>query len=109
MSPIFVPRSVNTNHQKGTPVPYGRSVVSCKKLLVRLKEKHKDEIKNIKNNKPLNPAADDVGPATPGKPKNPRKRKTRADTEVVDGEESPKKKAGGRKKKSEMAAVKEEV
>jgi hypothetical protein len=100
-----------TNPHKDAPIPHGRSVVSCKKLLNRLKEKHKDDIQKIKDNKPFNAPADGSAPATPSKPKTPRKRKTKADAEGSCGEESPKKKAagGGRKKKDEAATVKEEV
>ncbi|KAI4952838.1 hypothetical protein J4E86_006374 [Alternaria arbusti] len=112
------------------PIPAGRSIISCKKLLVRLKEKHKDDITKIKNGQAFGPpptAAGGDAAATPeklkAKPKaTPKKRKSKADLDagaghggedgkVGDGGEadgSPKKKATprGRKKKVE---VKEEV
>ncbi|KAF1939600.1 hypothetical protein EJ02DRAFT_456804 [Clathrospora elynae] len=96
----------------GAPIPDGRSIVSCKKLLWRLKEKHKDDINNIKNGQPLGPAptGEQGETTTPVKPKAaPRKRKTKAETEATNGdveEGSPKKKAGGHKKQVDV--VKEE-
>ncbi|KAF1848332.1 uncharacterized protein K460DRAFT_364301 [Cucurbitaria berberidis CBS 394.84] len=94
------------------PIPVGRSIVSCKKLLWRLKEKHKDDIEKIKNHQPVNVAASASGEATatPEKSKTPRKRKTKAEGDSADNGDadgSPKKKAGGRKKKADV--VKEEM
>jgi len=110
--------------RQNAPIPAGRSIISCKKLLVRLKEKHKDDIVKIKNGQafgapPTTAAGGDVA-ATPEKPKvkaTPKKRKSKLDLEAsADGnggdgggaDGSPKKKATprGRKKKVE---VKEEV
>ncbi|KAI4606237.1 hypothetical protein J4E80_010214 [Alternaria sp. BMP 0032] len=102
------------------PIPAGRSIISCKKLLVRLKEKHKDDIIKIKNGQAFAPAAATTTDATPEKPKakaTPKKRKSKLDLEGnadgnggdgADADGSPKKKATprGRKKKVE---VKEEV
>ncbi|KAF1832402.1 hypothetical protein BDW02DRAFT_590434 [Decorospora gaudefroyi] len=98
----------------GAPIPAGRSIVSCKKLLWRLKEKHKDDIEKIKNGQPLGaaPAAGDgEAAATPTKVKTPRKRKTKAEMAAegdanADAEGSPKKKPTPRKKKADV--VKEE-
>ncbi|KAI4914622.1 hypothetical protein J4E90_004653 [Alternaria incomplexa] len=101
------------------PIPAGRSIISCKKLLVRLKEKHKDDIAKIKNGQAFGPLPTTTD-ATPEKPKakaTPKKRKSKVDLDAnadVNGgdggeaEGSPKKKAAprGRKKKVE---VKEEV
>ncbi|KAF2031896.1 hypothetical protein EK21DRAFT_37690, partial [Setomelanomma holmii] len=82
----------------GAPIPAGRSIVSCKKLLWRLKVKHKDDIEKIKAGQALTatPASSD-GDA---KPKTPRKRKSKVEDGNEDDEGSPKKKAGGRKKQS---------
>ncbi|KAI4634022.1 uncharacterized protein J4E87_001191 [Alternaria ethzedia] len=108
------------------PIPAGRSIISCKKLLVRLKEKHKDDIVKIKNGQAFAPAAATTTDGTPEKPKakpkaTPKKRKSKLDLDAGAGnggedgkceedvtEGSPKKKATprGRKKKVE---VKEEV
>ncbi|KAH6864709.1 hypothetical protein BKA58DRAFT_442784 [Alternaria rosae] len=110
------------------PIPAGRSTTSCKKLLVRLKERHKDDIARIKNGQAFAPAATTAATdASPEKPKakaTHRKRKSKADVEAGAGngsedgkgeegvmEGSPNKKATprGRKKKVEVKAeVKEE-
>ncbi|KAI4644252.1 hypothetical protein J4E93_006152 [Alternaria ventricosa] len=106
--------------EKNAPIPVGRSVISCKKLLVRLKEKHKDDIVKIKNGQAFAPAASTATDVSPEKPKakaTPKKRKSKLDLEANDdgnggdggeADGSPKKKATprGRKKKVE---VKEEV
>ena len=102
--------------RQNAPIPAGRSIISCKKLLVRLKEKHKDDIVKIKNGQAFGaPTAAANTDATPEKPKakaTPKKRKSKLDLDAgEDGGEadgSPKKKATprGRKKKVE---VKEEV
>ncbi|KAH3990715.1 hypothetical protein HBH98_148150 [Parastagonospora nodorum] len=94
------------------PIPVGRSIVSCKKLLWRLKEKHKDDIEKIKAGQALTTAPDasaSGGAAASEKPKTPRKRKSKVDTEGGDADESPKKKATPRKKKGEASPVKQEV
>jgi hypothetical protein len=97
-----------SNNLQDAPVPFGRSLVSCKKLLYRLKEKHKDDIEKIRASQPLTataaPAADGDKPE---KPKTPRKRKSKVDVEG-EAEESPKKKATPRKKKGAAVPVKEE-
>ena len=98
---------------QNAPLPHGRSLISCKKLLIRLKEKHKNDIEKIKNNRPLVAAADGEATATPEKPKTPRKRKRKVAEGSADGnddaaaEGSPKKKATPRKRKG--AATKESV
>ena len=103
--------------RQNAPIPAGRSIISCKKLLVRLKEKHKDDIIKIKNGQAFAPAASTATDVSPEKPKakpkaTPKKRKSKVDLDAgEDGAEadgSPKKKATprGRKKKVE---VKEEV
>lgn len=95
---------------QNAPIPAGRSIVSCKKLLHRLKEKHKDDIEKIKAGQPIAASAattvDGETTSTPSKPKTPRKRKTKAEGEAeADGDAngSPKKKAAsGRKRKAEV-------
>ncbi|KAJ4375286.1 hypothetical protein N0V83_002372 [Neocucurbitaria cava] len=106
------------------PIPVGRSVVSCKKLLFRLKEKYKVDIENMKNGLPMSTAtgtattttagADGEDNATPTKPRStPRKRKAKVAKGENEGngeaEGSPKKKAAGGRKKKADAAVKEDV
>ncbi|KAI4670777.1 uncharacterized protein J4E88_009870 [Alternaria novae-zelandiae] len=100
------------------PIPAGRSIISCKKLLVRLKEKHKDDIVKIKNGQAFAPAAAAGGDAaaTPEKPKpkaTPKKRKSKVDVEAgEDGGEadgSPKKKATPRGRPKKKVEAKEEV
>ncbi|KAJ8118189.1 hypothetical protein OPT61_g797 [Boeremia exigua] len=83
------------------PVPGGRNVNACRKILKKLKDKLKDDIDSIKAGRPVStpPAEGEV--AAKG---TPRKRRTEAD---ADGDASPKKKATPRKKKSE-AIVKDE-
>jgi hypothetical protein len=114
-----------TNTSKNAPIPAGRSIVSCKKLLVRLKEKHKDDITKIKNGESF-ASTGTIGAGAGGdvaensKP-TPRKRKSKGSADLgvggggaADGEEdvegSPKKKGKAtsrpRKKKD---VVKEEV
>ena len=104
--------------QQNAPIPAGRSVISCKKLLVRLKEKHKDDIVKIKNGQAFAPAAAAGGDAaaTPEKPKakaTPKKRKSKVDVEAgEDGGEadgSPKKKATPRGRPKKKVEAKEEV
>jgi hypothetical protein len=77
-------------------------------MLQRLKEKHRDDIEKIKAGQVLTAApASDAGEtvATPDKkPKTPRKRKSKVDMEAKP-EESPKKKAAGRKKKGDASPV----
>lgn len=99
-------------------MPHGRSLISCKKLLIRLKEKHKDDIQKIRNGQPLVTAADGEATATPEKPKTPRKRKSKAAGGEADAnddaaaEGSPKKKAATPTKRKGAAAkesVKEEM
>ncbi|CAG5185109.1 uncharacterized protein ALTATR162_LOCUS11224 [Alternaria atra] len=97
------------------PIPAGRSIVSCKKLLVRLKQKHKNDIEKIKNGLPLSTASADVeATAIPEKPKaTPRKRKSKivegADANSEDGvaEGSPKKKVTPRPRKKKGEVVEE--
>jgi hypothetical protein len=77
-----------------------------------LKEKHKDDMEKIKAGQaltaaPANSAGGDA--AASEKPKTPRKRKSKVDTEGSDANESPKKKATPRKKKGEATTVKQEV
>jgi hypothetical protein len=104
-----------TCRRQRAPVPAGRSIVSCKKLLVRLKEKYKDDIEKIKASQALTAAsasANGEAVAMPEKVKTPGKRKAKIDAESygkADVEGSPKKKAGGRKKKGEATPIKEEV
>lgn len=113
---VSIPASLCIPHHtegvgQNAPIPAGRSVISCKRLLCRLKEKHKEDIEKIKNGETINaaPGTANETTATPEKSKSPRKRKTKA---VGDGEAggdakgSPKKKTGGRKKKADD--VKEE-
>ncbi|KAF2134650.1 hypothetical protein P153DRAFT_427311 [Dothidotthia symphoricarpi CBS 119687] len=105
------------------PIPAGRSVVSCKKLLWRLKEKHKDDIEKIKAGLPLVGDAAAAAPtteegevtkkkgATPRKKQSATQKKRKSGAEGQDGDEdgegSPKKKAV-RKKKGEKEEVKVE-
>ena len=86
---------------QAAPIPAGRSVVSCQKLLVRLKEKHKEDIEKIKAGQPVASSGDGEA-ATPGqRQKTPRKRKPKSDTVgEAEGEGSPKKKPTGRRKKT---------
>ncbi|KAI4688352.1 hypothetical protein J4E81_007948 [Alternaria sp. BMP 2799] len=98
------------------PIPAGRSIISCKKLLVRLKEKHKDDITKIKNGQAFAPAAATTTDATPEKPKakaTPKKRKSKVDLDAgEDGGEadgSPKKKATPRGRPKKKVEAKEEV
>ncbi|KAJ4349100.1 hypothetical protein N0V95_004881 [Ascochyta clinopodiicola] len=88
------------------PVPGGRSVNACRKIIKKLKEKLKDDIDNIKAGLPVaaSAAEGNAAAATPIKA-TPRKRKTEGDT---GGEESPKKKAAPRKKMKSEAIVKDE-
>lgn len=67
-----------------------------------MKEKYQDDMRIIKANKSFDGATNGTGPV----PKTPRKRKGMGDE--GDGEESPMKKAGGRKKKGDTTAVKKE-
>ncbi|KAJ4383310.1 hypothetical protein N0V86_001355 [Didymella sp. IMI 355093] len=85
------------------PVPGGRNVNACRKIIKKLKDKLKDDIENIKAGRPVVAPAEGDAAATPAKG-TPRKRKTEG---AEDGGASPKKKATPRKKKSE-AIVKDE-
>jgi hypothetical protein len=128
-TPHPIPVPMLTNTPKNAPIPAGRSIVSCKKLLVRLKEKHKDDIAKIKNGESFASTSTIGAGAGAGAggdlletPKStPRKRKSKDSADVgvggggaADGEEgvegSPKKKGKAasrpRKKKD---VVKEEV
>ncbi len=102
-------KSLTWFHQDA-PVPAGRSVVSCRKLLVRLKAKHKDDIEKIKAGQSLGTtteAAGGDGESTPG-----RKRKDKADSASNDNEDSeasPKKKRAGRPKKPSNTVKEEEI
>lgn len=96
------------------PVPAGRTTLSCRKLILRMKEKHKEDMENIKNGLPLGPAAAGGATATPEKPKaTPRKRKSKivegADANSEDGaaEGSPKKKVTPRPRKKKGEVVEE--
>ncbi|KAH6643834.1 hypothetical protein C7974DRAFT_382311 [Boeremia exigua] len=83
------------------PVPGGRTVNACRKIVKKLKEKLKDDIDNIKAGLPVTaPPAEGEAAAK----STPRKRKAELGG---DGDASPKKKATPRKKKSE-ATVKDE-
>ncbi|KAL6707832.1 hypothetical protein ACN47E_003732 [Coniothyrium glycines] len=88
------------------PIPVGRSIVSCKKLLVRLKEKHKEDIEKIKSGQPVAPTIEGDGTTKSEKAKaTPRKRKTKAEAgEEAEGDKtgSPKKKATPRKKQVDI-------
>jgi len=102
--------------QQNAPIPAGRSIISCKKLLVRRKEKHKDDITKIKNGQAFAPAAATTTDATPEKPKvkaTPKKRKSKVDLDAgEDGGEadgSPKKKATPRGRPKKKVEAKEEV
>ncbi|KAJ4992596.1 hypothetical protein SVAN01_01979 [Stagonosporopsis vannaccii] len=81
--------------EQQAPVPGGRSVNACRKIIKKLKEKLNDDIENIKAGRPVAglPAESEV--TVKG---TPRKRK--AETGGKAGT-SPKKKAAPRKKKSE--------
>ncbi|KAF3049528.1 hypothetical protein E8E11_009900 [Didymella keratinophila] len=82
------------------PVPGGRNVNACRKIIKKLKEKLKDDIDNIKAGRPVvAPAEGDAASKA-----TPKKRKTES---PEDGGASPKKKATPRKKKSE-AVVKDD-
>lgn len=97
---------------QGAPIPAGRSIVSCKKLLWRLKEKHRDDIAKIKAGEALGstlvPGEDDANATTDKKAKPGRKRKTKADQDTAT-DASPTKKATGRKKKDTSPTIKQEV
>jgi hypothetical protein len=82
---------------KTCPVPAGRTALSCRKLILRMKDKHKDDMEKIKNGQPVG-TGDGEAPSTPVKAKTPNKRKTKAEADG-DAEGSPKKKATPRKKK----------
>ncbi|RYN25672.1 hypothetical protein AA0113_g5165 [Alternaria arborescens] len=94
------------------PVPAGRTTLSCRKLILRMKEKHGEDMEKIKNGLPLGPAAGDGVGATLDKPKTtPKKRKNKTvEGEDDPAESSPKKKATPRprKKKNEAVEVKDE-
>ena len=112
--------------QQNAPIPAGRSIISCKKLLVRLKEKHKDDITKIKNGQAFGPSTTSTTTdATPEKPKakaTPKKRKSKLDLDAGAGnggedgkgdegvmEGSPKKKAAPRGRPKKKVEVKEDV
>lgn len=116
--PTHVRASILSQLLQNAPIPVGRTVVSCKMLLVRLRRKHKDDVEKIKNGQPLGGGAGSEGETADvakkaEKPKTPRKRKSKAaedenDMEGNDAAEgSPKKKSTLRKKKT--GAVKEET
>lgn len=105
---------------QNVPIPAGRSVVSCKKLLWRLNQKHKDEIEKIKAGAAFGSGEADASEKKTPKTATSRKRKDKADAEGGDAEAGAegtptKKKAGCRKKqgdaevKDEEMSVKEEV
>lgn len=97
---------------QSAPIPAGRSIVSCKKLLWRLKEKHKDGIAKIKAGQALGPTPvsgeDDANATTDKKALPGRKRKAKADQDAAT-DASPTKKAGGRKKNDTATTIKQEV
>jgi hypothetical protein len=108
-SSLLSPLPSTSNILQDAPVPFGRSLVSCKKLLYRLNQKHKDDIEKIKAGQPLTAtAAPAAGGDKPDKPKTPRKRKSKVEVEG-EAEESPKKKATPRKKKGEAEKTNEEI
>ena len=78
---------------QSAPIPSGRSVISCKKMIDRLKGTYKTEMAQIKTGEPVSGGGDDAG----GKPATSRKRK--AKNEKVEGEEQSPKKGRGRKKR----------
>ncbi|KAI8939007.1 hypothetical protein NX059_004850 [Plenodomus lindquistii] len=84
------------------PVPVGRTAESCRNLIRRLKDKHNDDMNNIKAGQPLKVAEEEGGTV----PKTPSKRKHKVNTDA-DNEGSPKKKATGRKRANTM--IKQEV
>ncbi|KAH7354567.1 hypothetical protein BKA66DRAFT_430409 [Pyrenochaeta sp. MPI-SDFR-AT-0127] len=97
------------------PIPAGRSIISCKKLLWRLKEKHKTDIQKIKAGQPIATAVEGEATTSPEKLKTPRKRKAKVQNEGEasgDTDGSPMKKTGTGKKKCdtfEEDEVKEQV
>jgi hypothetical protein len=40
-------------YTQSAPIPHGHSIVSCKKLLWRLKKQYSGEMENIKNSQPI--------------------------------------------------------
>jgi hypothetical protein len=102
------------------PVPAGRSIVSCKKMIMRLKTACSDELAKIKAGIPITGDADSEGKKTPKKPATPKRKKSDADVGgEKDGEEKvTPKKARGRPAKTaakdaeaqkDVEAEKEEV
>ncbi|EDU44694.1 hypothetical protein PtrSN002B_003712 [Pyrenophora tritici-repentis] len=94
------------------PMPAGRTVVSCKMLLVRLKKKYGKDIEKIKSGQTLGGGAGDDGDAVAGagnKSAGNRKRKSKVAKGETDmdsddaAEGSPKKKPTPRKKKVDAA------
>ncbi|KZM25359.1 hypothetical protein ST47_g3563 [Ascochyta rabiei] len=88
------------------PVPGGRNVNACRKIIKKLKEKLKDDIDNIKAGLPVaaSAAEGDAATTTPIKA-TPRKRKTNGG---AGGEESLKKATPRKKMKSEAIVRDEE-
>lgn len=91
--------AILANTPQQAPIPGGRNVNACRKIVKKLKDKLRDSIEDIKAGRPVIAPAEGEVPAKA----TPKKRKT----EGSEVEESPKKKATPRKKKSD-AIVKDE-
>ncbi|KAF2106297.1 hypothetical protein BDV96DRAFT_508118 [Lophiotrema nucula] len=96
-----------------TPLPNGRSLIACQRMVDRLKDQYKAEIAAIKNGDPMPgaaPATEGEGEGTPAKPTPKRGRKAAA-KEDGDQEGTPTKRPRGRpsKKKAVDQAPAEEA
>lgn len=91
--------TLDLTFEQKAPVPGGRNVNACRKIIKKLKEKLKDDIENIKAGLPV--AAPAVEVETHGQA-TPRKRKT---VGGEGGEEGAKKKATPRKKQMKSEPV----
>jgi hypothetical protein len=99
---------------QNAPIPAGRSVIACQKLLVRLKKTFKEDIERIKNGQPLGADTSDETATlskTPETPKTVRKRKSKAGDEDADGSEEgvPMKKQATSQTRKSAGAVEEVV
>ncbi|KAF3045248.1 hypothetical protein E8E12_011047 [Didymella heteroderae] len=95
-----------TDTAQTAPLPAGRTVIACERMVGRLKNTLKDDLEALKNGTPLPTSnAGETPKATPRKTATPRKRKPKEDGETNgDAEGSPTKKGRGRAK-TDAAAV----
>ncbi|KAF2735416.1 hypothetical protein EJ04DRAFT_435056 [Polyplosphaeria fusca] len=76
---------------KASPLPHGRTIIACERMVGRLKTQYKDEIEAIKAGQPIN----DTAPKTPKKPKTTKRK---AQPEEGDEDATPKTKRGRKAK-----------